>query len=119
MNVRLLVVQGKQRGQYLTFPNGDFVFGRGPECHIRPDSDWVSRQHCLLTVGNEGASLRDLGSTNGTLVNGHRILEEFPLRQGDRVQVGPLVLEVEFIGGNALAPTAKALQDEETVKGNS
>ncbi len=94
MEIKLRVVQGKQRGQCLGFPEGEFIFGRGLECHIRPISDWVSRQHCLLRVTALGASIRDLGSTNGTLVNGNRILEERPLAHGDLLQLGPLVLEV-------------------------
>jgi pSer/pThr/pTyr-binding forkhead associated (FHA) protein len=96
MEVQMQIVQGKQRGQVLRFRRGEFVFGRGPECHIRPNSDWVSRQHCLLRVGANGASICDLGSTNGTLVNGTRVLDERPLTPGDKLQLGPLVLQVEF-----------------------
>lgn len=94
MSVQLLVVQGKQRGQFLNFPNGEFVFGRGPECHIRPNSDWISRQHCILVVDHNNALIRDLGSTNGTLVNGSRVIGELALRNGDNVQLGPLVLQI-------------------------
>ena len=91
---RLKVVQGKPRGEFLSFPPGEFVFGRGPECDIRPNSELVSRQHCLLRVGNGAALLRDLGSTNGTLVNGSRVTCERLLLDGDTVQLGSLVLQV-------------------------
>ena len=101
MDVQMLVVQGKARGQYLRFPRGEFVFGRGPECHIRPNSDWVSRQHCLLRVTKEGALIRDLGSTNGTLINGARVVGERRLESGDQLQLGPLVLQVLFREGEA------------------
>lgn len=94
MHVLLKVILGKQKGQLLRFPHGEFVFGRGAECDVRPDSPLVSRQHCLLSVRRSGAWLRDLGSRNGTLVNGVSISEEKSLRHGDQVQVGPLVLEV-------------------------
>ncbi len=94
MEVELLVLQGKQRGQTLRFTCGEFVFGRGPECHVRPDSEWVSRQHCLLRVADQAVHIRDLGSTNGTLVNGSRVIGELTLTAGDKVQVGPLVLQV-------------------------
>jgi pSer/pThr/pTyr-binding forkhead associated (FHA) protein len=94
MDVKMLIVQGRARGKYLAFPEGEFVFGRGPECHVRPNSPWVSRQHCLLYIGKEGVKLRDLGSTNGTLVNGARVVGECPLKLGDLLQVGPLVLQV-------------------------
>jgi pSer/pThr/pTyr-binding forkhead associated (FHA) protein len=103
MDVQMLVVQGKARGERLRFPRGEFVFGRGPECHVRPNSEWVSRQHCLLRVTKEGASLRDLGSTNGTLVNGSRLVGERQLESGDQLQVGPLVLQVLLRDGEPVS----------------
>ena len=94
MRAKLLIVQGRPHGQALSFPCGEFVIGRGAECHIRPNSSWVSRQHCLLRVGENIVHLRDLGSRNGTLVNGTRVIGERRLAHGDRVQLGPLVLEL-------------------------
>src|SRR5262249_17244014 len=94
MKVKLLVVHGRPRGKSLQFPHGEFVIGRGHECHVRPNSEWVSRQHCLLRVAADAVQLRALGSTNGTLVNGRRILADHALQNGDQVQVGPLVFEV-------------------------
>jgi pSer/pThr/pTyr-binding forkhead associated (FHA) protein len=94
--VQLQVVQGKQRGKCLFFPLGEFVFGRGPECHVRPNSELISRQHCLLAVNKNAATIRDLGSANGTLVNGGRVRGEQVLFDGDRIQLGALVLLVKI-----------------------
>ncbi|HZY84261.1 MAG TPA: FHA domain-containing protein [Gemmataceae bacterium] len=94
MAIQLIVVQGRPEGKALRFPPGQYYFGRGAECHVRPNSDWVSRQHCLLRVTREGAWLRDLGSRNGTLVNGELVAGERLLAKGDQIQVGPLVFEV-------------------------
>jgi pSer/pThr/pTyr-binding forkhead associated (FHA) protein len=94
MDVKMLIVQGRPEGKYLRFPQGEFVFGRGPECHVRPNSPWVSRQHCLLRIGKETVHVRDLGSSNGTLVNGTRLVGERALKPGDKLQVGPLVLQL-------------------------
>jgi pSer/pThr/pTyr-binding forkhead associated (FHA) protein len=94
MKVQMQVMQGKARGRFLGFPQGEFVFGRGPECHVRPNSDWISRQHCLLRVTANEVHIRDLGSTNGTLVNGTRVVGERRLNAGDRLELGPFVLEV-------------------------
>ncbi len=94
MNLRLKIVHGKPNGHVLTFPTGQFLFGRGPECDICPNSDLVSRQHCQLEVSDTSAKLRDLGSLNGTLVNGQRVIGEVGLNDGDSVQIGPLTLEV-------------------------
>jgi pSer/pThr/pTyr-binding forkhead associated (FHA) protein len=110
MTLKLKIVQGKPRGFDLHFPKGEFVFGRGPECHVRPNSDLVSRQHCLLHVDDAGAQIRDLGSTNGTLVNGKRVRDARALKDGDTVQLGPLVLKVMF------QPSENAGLDGSTVR---
>jgi pSer/pThr/pTyr-binding forkhead associated (FHA) protein len=94
MHAKLLVVRGQPQWKLLVFPNGEYVIGRGDECHIRPNSSWVSRQHCMLQVGEEGVTLKDLGSTNGTLVNGRRVMGERQLSDGDHVQIGPLVFKL-------------------------
>jgi pSer/pThr/pTyr-binding forkhead associated (FHA) protein len=93
MHLRLKVVRGKPRGHCLSFPSGEYMFGRGPECDVRANSDLVSRQHCLLHVTEDAASIRDLGSTNGTLVNGQLVRAVRPLANGDTLEIGPLVLE--------------------------
>jgi pSer/pThr/pTyr-binding forkhead associated (FHA) protein len=103
MQFRLKVIKGKPRGHCLKFPVGEFMFGRGPECDIRPISDLVSRQHCLLRIAEERAMIRDLGSRNGTLLNGNLILGEQPLRHGDTLQIGPLILEVIVSAESAVA----------------
>jgi pSer/pThr/pTyr-binding forkhead associated (FHA) protein len=107
MRVKLLVVHGRPQGKALLFPRGEFVFGRGVECHIRSNSDWVSRQHCLLRVGADGVHLRDLGSRNGTLVNGARVQGKCPLRHGDKLQVGALVFQLEL---DEADPSAETMQ---------
>jgi predicted component of type VI protein secretion system len=96
MNVKMLVVQGRPAGKSLHFPLGDYYFGRGAECQVRPNSEWVSRQHCLLRVTTTGAFLRDLGSRNGTLINGELLHEERRLGHGDQVQLGQLVFEIQL-----------------------
>jgi pSer/pThr/pTyr-binding forkhead associated (FHA) protein len=110
MTVKLLVVQGRPQGKSLVFPVGEYVFGRGAECHIRPNSDWVSRQHCMVRVTPDAVFVRDLGSRNGTLVNGVRLLGEHRLGAGDQLQVGPLVFELQLEApprASAPAPTAE------------
>ena len=78
--------------------------GRGKECEVRPvegAEGVVSRVHAELTVGPSGGlSLRDVGSKNGTFLNGDRIQDPKPVRLGDRITLGPggPVLVVEGIG---------------------
>lgn len=96
MNVKLLVTQGRPAGKALTFGPGEYFFGRGEECHVRFNSDWVSRQHCLLAVGPNAVMLTDLGSRNGTLLNGRLLQQEQALKEGDQVHIGPVVFAVRL-----------------------
>jgi pSer/pThr/pTyr-binding forkhead associated (FHA) protein len=96
IQVKLVVLSGRPQGKSLLFPVGAYMFGRGTECHIRPNSELVSRQHCQLLVSEEKAILKDLGSRNGTLLNGEAVVGERPLNEGDHLQVGPLVFEVHL-----------------------
>ena len=107
MDVQLVVIKGNPRGRTLSFGPGEYVVGRGAECHIRPDSEWVSRQHCTLTVTAEHVHLKDLGSTNGTLVNGNRLIGERDIVHGDTIQVGPLVLQVRMAAQEAVLEALK------------
>lgn len=115
MTVKLLIVHGRPQGKSLQFPDGEYLFGRGAECHIRPNSEWVSRQHCLLRVTPTGSYIRDLGSRNGTLINGSRVVGEHRLTHGDQLQVGPLVFSVSLEEATAAAATVG--QDDTGIHG--
>ena len=113
MQLKMRVVRGKPKGHCLMFPPGEFMFGRGPECDVRPNSDLVSRQHCLLAITDDGALIRDLGSANGTLVNGQLVVGDRKLDDGDTVEIGPLVLQV-LIDAEVVAGIAEtALRDRD------
>lgn len=71
-----------------------FTVGRKPEASLCIPSPTVSREHAELTVVDRGLLLRDLGSTNGTSVNGVRITEPCTARHGDLIQFGQIVFRV-------------------------
>ena len=71
-----------------------FVIGRKPEASLSIPSPTVSREHAELTVIDKGLLLRDLGSTNGTYVNGTRIHEPCTVYHGDLLQFGQSVFRV-------------------------
>ena len=64
------------------------LLGRHPECDIQIDSRKISRRHCCIAQVDNHLIVRDLGSTNGLLVNSRRILRR-ALRHRDLIQVGP------------------------------
>ena len=96
MRVTLRILEGPYRGREFTFDHHDtFLIGRSENAHLYlPDDRFFSRHHCLLEIAPPRCFLRDLGSTNGTFVNGQKVAEVF-LRNGDRIQGGQSVLEVE------------------------
>ena len=105
----LKVVGGKQDGQSLPLPKGKFLIGREEDCHLRPNSDLVSRHHCVFSTDEFSVRLRDLGSTNGTLLNGEKLVGAKTLKAGDRVLVGKLEFEVVLAGGEEPAAEAADL----------
>ena len=94
MIVKLIVVSGKSAGRSIAVKRSKFLIGRADECDIRPLSEEVSRRHCAIIVGPESVFVEDLGSRNGTFVNGERIAERTPVTDGDAVRVGSLELRV-------------------------
>lgn len=94
LNVELRVVEGKQQGKTIPLTVRQFLIGREQDCHLRPNTDLVSRHHCVFTVDDYTVRLRDLGSTNGTYVNGERIQGQVVLKPGDEVSVGKLKFKV-------------------------
>lgn len=96
MRVNLNVIAGPQTGRSFSFEQHDtFMIGRSEDTHFcLPHDRFFSRHHCLIEIAPPQAFLRDLGSTNGTFVNGQRI-ESVYLKSGDRIQGGETVLEVE------------------------
>ena len=94
MIVKLIVVSGKSAGRSIAVKRSKFLIGRADECDIRPLSEEVSRRHCAIIVGPESVFVEDLGSRNGTFVNGERIAERTQVTDGDAVRVGSLELRV-------------------------
>ncbi len=96
MQVNLKVTAGPYKGRIFSFTHHDsFLIGRNPDAHLcLPNDRYFSRNHCLLEMNPPHSYLRDLGSTNGTFLNGHRVQDAF-LKNGDRIQCGETILMVE------------------------
>ena len=96
MDVKLVVLGGKHPGQEIAVHGAGISRWPRPECKLRPNSDMVSRRHCMISVAEGRATIRDLGSRNGTIVNGEKISGEHELRTGDKIKIGPLEFEVHL-----------------------
>ena len=75
--------------------NSAIIIGRAPGSDIYVPDDLISGKHARITPIPNGAILEDLGSTNGTLLNGARVKAPETLLQGDKISIGMLVLEVD------------------------
>jgi hypothetical protein len=75
---------------------GEFLIGRSVECHLVLDDDLTSRRHARIRIKDQQASVEDLRSTNGVLINGHRISGAARLGNGDRILVGRTEFAIEM-----------------------
>ena len=102
---RLIVTRGTDEGKQFRLDSVEGVkllMGRDPAAKIRLSDTEVSRRHAELTFGSEGYRLRDLGSANGSLVNG-RAIQDVLLVSGDRIQLGQT--QLVYVGaGQGKAP---------------
>src|SRR5437868_1203848 len=76
------------RATEINLPVGEVLIGRGPECFLRIDEPAVSRRHARLRISSDQVLLEDLGSRNGSQVNGVHIETPVRLTTGDHIQVG-------------------------------
>ena len=97
MDVKLILVKGNPKGKQITLKSGTTIVGRKEDSGLIIASSRVSRHHCQITLDGNDLKIRDLGSANGTVVNGQKV-EESPLKAGDEVHIGPLGFLVEIDG---------------------
>jgi diguanylate cyclase (GGDEF)-like protein len=90
-----VVYSGLDEGRIIPIPAGHASIGRGEDATIPLRDDGLSRRHAVVTYENEVVAVSDLGSTNGTFVNGEAISHK-PLEDGDRVQIGSVQLKLTF-----------------------
>lgn len=87
----LIQVVGPQTGRTIVLRRRQVLLGRSADCDIVLYDSGASRLHARITETDEGLVLSDLGSTNGTFVNGQPVVTHL-LKEGDRVQVGSATL---------------------------
>lgn len=93
----LVIETGRHAGKRVPVRSGPFVIGRDAECQLRIRGTTVSRRHALIDASANPPRLVDLQTTNGTEVNGRLTRgASTPLRQGDRVRIGPVAMRVAF-----------------------
>jgi predicted component of type VI protein secretion system len=107
MIAKLIVASGKNAGRAISIKRNKLLIGRAEECDVRPLSEEVSRRHCAVHAGPEDVFVEDLGSRNGTFVNGVRITQKTKVASGDLIRVGSLELKV-----SCSEPAARGSEDD-------
>ncbi|MCI0457981.1 MAG: FHA domain-containing protein [Gemmataceae bacterium] len=137
--VKITVTEGALAGEEYVFTGPTLcTVGRDAGCDLRPPSDpmhlTISRYHCVFDIDPPAVRVRDLGSRNGTHVNGKKIgqrdrnqsadpaempvLPALTLHDGDEVQVGSLLFRVEILpGADEASDCEVALQSQAGVAG--
>jgi pSer/pThr/pTyr-binding forkhead associated (FHA) protein len=115
MLVQLKILNGSKKGTLIPIPKPKCVIGRGDDCHLRPQSDAVSRQHATIITTENEVTVRDMNSRNGTFVNGERVGEDAVLLTGDVLRIGPLEFELQIEQSGAKLKRSKVSDIKEAV----
>jgi predicted component of type VI protein secretion system len=114
VDARLKVLSGSFFGQTFRV-SCKLLIGRGEDCDLRLESQFVSVHHCVLLVDDNTLRIRDLSSKNGTFVSGHRIGTNVTnLLHDDTIAIGDVLLLIELAPVKP-APASRATEpaDEE------
>ncbi len=107
--VPILVVQeGQLAGKRWSLNKREFVVGRGEDCEVVLPDRQVSRRHFRIVRDENGYSVEDLGSKNGTYVNGAAVRGSVQLQDGDEIQVA-LSVRLLFVGAEATLPLTQEM----------
>lgn len=108
----LRFISGKyQGGEFPLRPHREIVIGRSSELDMVLVEDMVSRKHAKIVTEDRSVSIQDLGSTNGTFVNGEKI-RKVELKDGDRILIGTSIIKLAAFDG-ASAQNASSMSENE------
>ncbi len=112
MDARLRILSGPHAGEMIEIRRGKLLIGREEDCTLRPDSEFVSRHHCVLLLDDYTLRIRDLGSKNGTFVNGRRIgTSETILLHDDMISIGEMIGQIDLSRVEPPIPAGTAPHD--------
>jgi len=104
----LRFISGKyQGGEFPLHKGRDVVIGRSSELEMVLVEDMVSRRHAAITVNGEELTIADVGSTNGTFVNGEKV-KRARLKEGDRILIGTSIMKVVSVDSSNAMSTEEA-----------
>lgn len=99
-------------GDPIPLKKPEMVVGRRPSCDIRLDFENVSGKHCALQFINGTWHVRDLGSTNGTTVNGHKISNQQGILPDDEIGIASHLFSIDYEPANPAMASQQLLEEE-------
>jgi pSer/pThr/pTyr-binding forkhead associated (FHA) protein len=100
----LIAYEGELEGERWVLDQDQITIGRSADCDVVLPKRQVSRYHARIERDDGGYLLHDLGSKNGTFVNGEQVQDEpYRLRDGDEIQIA-LYIKMGFVGADATVP---------------
>ncbi|HEY3242924.1 MAG TPA: FHA domain-containing protein [Phycisphaerae bacterium] len=94
----LVVLSDNDFGRVISIDRPQITMGRSPRADVVIADQEISRRHLMFRLNAEGLFCFDLGSTNGTFVNGRPITQQL-IREGDQIRLGETVLKCTHAGG--------------------
>ncbi len=93
---KLVAVGGKLRGKEFTLEEGENTLGRSPSASHSLSVNGVSKEHMQITVNGESCFVEDLGSSNGTFVNG-KLIKKATIKNGDKIAVPNVIFQLVYV----------------------
>ena len=118
MTANLVLITNGEPDKVFPLPGDVTIIGRRRNCNLRIPLDSVSRRHCQLTIEGDQLKIQDLGSRNGTFLNGKQIKEN-PVKAGDLIKIGPIIFGLQVDGQPeqfAEKPDKKALTEDTAIE---
>lgn len=109
---KLVVVGGKLRGQEFVLKNGDNTLGRDASCDIHFTVEGVSKKHLNISIAEDGLYVSDLGSANGTFLNG-KIIKKAAAKSGDKIGLPNSILQLVYVQEKKVIVTKKISNQRE------
>ncbi len=109
---KLVAVAGKLRGKEFVLNEGENTVGRDSSCSVVLSVDGISKKHFSMTVTGDTAYAEDLGSSNGTFLNG-KIIKKATVKAGDKIALPDLILQVVYVKEKKVVVKKKVVATKE------